>query len=340
MTRVALIACDHGLGHVRRAVLVAEALASRESEVDVLAPAGAAERIRRALGIARSGAVRDVPFATLTTPASLRDGAAEAARWEERLPDLDRYDVVISDNLPEVLDVREDAVLVAQFLWHDVIDGIHPEIQQRAARLVRSARLVVGSLPFAMPAVRALPGFRPVGLHASPVGAERDRSGGELLVTGGSTPVLADGLRNALRLLADRRPEMFSRVLVDPALLPERAPGWMQPADYSAHMFGGLSAALVRPGLGVVTELVARAVPMWCTYEAGNAEMRHNAAVLTSLGLGGDLGALAAGADAGWPGRIARTLSEGGPPRSSATASAEIALDGVAATADLVLEGS
>jgi hypothetical protein len=328
---VAIIACDHGLGHVRRSVLNAEALHRAGVEVTLLAPVAAVERVRLALGLATRSEVEVLDFATETSPAAIRAREPRTVRWHERLPDLARFDRVVVDTLPEVLEVREDAILIAQFLWQDVLEGIEPAARARTAELARRAELVIGSAPFVMPAVRALPGLREVGLHVHRPGVEPPvEQGRDLLVSGGTTDSLRDGLRELVAELVRSGPGPFRSVHVDDELMPIAAPAWMRPAQHTSAMYDLVQAAVVRPGLGTVTELLARRVRLHCVREEGNAELAHNARVIVDLG---------AGDDHGGPRAELAELVTGGDarPQSRHARGASLRFDGADRTAELVL---
>lgn len=337
MSAVAVIACDHGLGHVRRSVLNAEALRRAGADVTLLAPAAAVQRVRAGLGLEDRSDVTVLDFATETSPLALRAAAPRTVRWHERLPDLSHFDRVVVDTLPEVLEHRPDATLVAQFLWHDVIPGIEPPIRRRSLALAERARLVIGSAPFAMPSVRALPGFREVGLHRGEQ-SERavDTDARDLLIAGGATDALSDALCMVVDALLGIGPGRYRNVHVDDALLPVDPPPWLRVATHTPAMYDALRAAVVRPGLGTVTELLARGVPIHCVREADNAELAHNAGVIVGLG---------AGLDHGFPvaALAASLLDERGDPTADAVDAADAAsadplrFDGADRTADLVL---
>ena len=40
--------------------------------------------------------------------------------WHKRIPSLENFDIVVSDNLIEVLEVRDDAWLSGSFFWHEI----------------------------------------------------------------------------------------------------------------------------------------------------------------------------------------------------------------------------
>ena len=348
MTRVAVVACDHGLGHVRRSVLVARALRDRGADVTLLAPREKVERVERALredgeraGVgpsARTGSGPDaapvavVDLATRTTPEGLRAGDPAATHWVERLPDLGAFDAVVADTLPEVLEFRPDALLVAQFWWHDVLDGVDPGYRERAeALLADHAAPVLGSVPFAMPAVTELAGFVGVGLFVpgpdEGVTGSVDRD--TLLVTGGSTTVVDDVLAPLVAGLAAERPRAFAAVLVEPHLLPGDAPPWMRPASFGVRALDRVAAAVVRPGLGIVTDLLRRGVPMRTVVEPGNREVAHNAAALEALGIGRVVG--------DGPGSVSSVASGAAFEGATLRPDAGLRFDGAATVAERVL---
>ena len=336
MTDVALIACDHGLGHVRRCALVAEALSERGASVTLLAPRDAVARVRRGLGIDTT-AVTDVEFRTHTSAAALRAGDARTTRWEQRLPDLGGFDRVVADTLPEVLAVRPDTVLLAQFVWHEVLDGVDATYRARAAALLDTATTIVGDDLFAMPALRERQGFVGVGRYVPATVGPPTSPPSTLLVSGGTTPAVVAPLRRLVAALQDVGPGSFRRVVVDEELAPSGPPPWMEVAGHDRRMYDDVALAVVRPGLGVLSELVARGVPAWCAREPGNAELAHNAAAVSGSDLGRDLGTVPGGTDAveRWAADVAATAVAAGTAGWRPTGAGPT--DGAAAAARTVL---
>ena len=332
MSTVAIIACDHGLGHVRRSVLNAEALHRAGAQVTLLAPVAAVDRVRSTLELDPRTEVAVVDFATETSPAALRAAAPRTVRWHERLPDLAGFDHVLSDTLPEVLEHRPDAILVAQFLWHDVLEGIGAAARQRALELAGRAHLVIGSAPFAMPTVRALPGFHEVGLHvhATSVGSYERAGGEDLLIAGGATDALRAHLRELVAAFARSGPRSFRGIHVDVELMPVDPPSWLRPAEHTPAMYDVLRAAVVRPGLGTISELLARGIRVHCVREPGNAELEHNARVVSDLSAGIDHGASSV--------ELATALDHAvAAPVGSEVRRAALRFDGADRTAEIVL---
>ena len=135
---VGLIACSNGLGHARRLILIANNLSEYGASVTLFAPKVSVERISKALQIEIRFTFID--FDTQTSADLLRIGNYQSLFWEERLPNLSNFDVVISDNLPEILAIRPDAWLSGNFFWHEALQDISPQYRMRATQLIRSNR--------------------------------------------------------------------------------------------------------------------------------------------------------------------------------------------------------
>lgn len=283
----AIIVCDHGLGHVRRCALIAKERARVGERVTLFAPVQSVTRLRRAIPSVVGFTVSD--FVTQTTPQRIKEGLPKAIEWVDRLPDLDNFDAVICDNLPEILARRPDATISAQFFWHDAVEGAAADYAEYCDHLLAKHKpTVIGCEYFSMEAVRKQPGFKPVGLYKNPellAAAEATtlEQRTDLLVTGGTTPLVREQLVRIIDELLLTGPEPYKRVHVDPELMPATAPTWMLNADFTVEMFCKLKAAVCRPGLGVITDLLTAGATIYPVYEPGNREMTHNAHVLQTI---------------------------------------------------------
>jgi hypothetical protein len=63
-------------------------------------------------------------------------------------------------------------------------------------------------------------------------------------------------------------------------------------------MFGYVKAAVIRPGMGTVCDVLSKGSRVFAFMEGGNFEIEHNATVLEQLGIGHICGSIADGVDA------------------------------------------
>ena len=285
----ALIACANGLGHSRRVFLIADQLSKLGWQVTAFLPPQAIVRITAVFQQKIDFQIET--FNTYTSAETLCTGDSRALNWERQLPSLNKYDFVLSDNLPEILAVRSDAWLSGNFLWHEVLPEVSNQHIQRAKSLIDAHN----------PMLITYGGFSSVrdtsGLHIvectipNPPLIPPVKKGSALLITcgtgGKAFKVYEEFISRLSQSNADIRP--FSRVFVEPNLLPDKAPCWMYPADFSQTMFEEVSVTIARPGFGIISDCTFYRIRLLAVAESGNREMQANASRLKTLGIGDNL---------------------------------------------------
>lgn len=288
MTSVGIIVSDNGYGHARRMVALASELSARGAAVTLF---GEEDAFKVFLGRIPDfvGNLKLVDFRTHTSAAGFRDSAPETLRWIDRLPAMNAFDAVVSDNLPEILELRPNAILSGNFFWHDVLDDAPEDYRASCRALLETTKpRMIGSEIFAMPLPREATAFTGVGLFAY---GESVRNRGEGLLIAAGLGGEAERKAEAMvaRLSGQGRPEEFDCVYVDGSLLPDNPPGWMRRATFTPEMFGRLKAIVCRPGQGTLTDCYQFSeARIFAFYESGNLEMSHVAATLAALDIGED----------------------------------------------------
>ena len=286
----AIIVCDHGLGHLRRCAIEAKNRQEKGENVTLFAPLKSMERITRIFPSLNGLKILD--FSTNTKLENYRHGLTAAIGWIKNIPNLDEFDLVICDNLPEILSLRPDAILYAQFFWHDIFQDLAKDYFYFCENLLaKYCPTIIGCDLFAMNQVKSQPRYKPVGLYFVPelleaVKKKSLESRTDLLITGGSTKSAHLKIKEIINKILISGPKSFNYIHVDSELLPDDPPTWMIGADFSIEMYCRLKAAICRPGLGVLTDLLTVGVKPYLIYEPGNPEMEHNATVLEKHGLG------------------------------------------------------
>lgn len=255
----------------------------------VFAPAEGIERLAQTVGA--SFEFRHVDFSTRTSVSRLKTSWSQIGSWLDDLPSLEPFEHVICDNLPEILTVAPDAALSAQFFWHEVLDGVAKDYQSLCRALLREVRpTIYGCSVFSMPHVRQNLGYLPVGMAINPqLVAIKDEDPAQktgLLISCGSTTDALAEFKEIAALFNSAKPECISKVYLDPQLVPDESADWIVRADFGREMFRSLGAAICRPGLGLVSDLLALRIVPIPLFEAGNLEMAHNAAIIRSLSTG------------------------------------------------------
>jgi len=264
-------------------MLIAKGLLARGHAATLFAPASAIAR----LGMLVVPGLEVVDFSTLTSIAALQDPETDC--WTSRLPSLDRFDCVVSDNLPEILKVRRDAVLSGSFLWHLVLAGIAEGTRAETEDLLARHRpVMIASELFGMPELAERTRLTRVGLCvASP---PPPGPGEALLISCGGTSGFEADVRRLVETIATGPRPPFSRVFVEPRLIPDNAPAWMERATFDETMYRALLACVCRPGVGTMTDCVWARARVFSAWEPGNRELSFNASRFAELGIGESAG--------------------------------------------------
>ena len=79
-----------------------------------------------------------------------------------------------------------------------------------------------------------------------------------------------------LKILSKESSIPLGTVWVEPSIIPVKPPNWMKEATFSSQMYANVIAAVIRPGIGSVTNALASGARIFSFYEPGNKEMIEN----------------------------------------------------------------
>jgi hypothetical protein len=266
---------------------------------------------------------------------SLADWPDSIARLATEHP----ADLVISDNLAGVLQVRPDAVLMGSFLWSDVLS--RPDLlalPQIAAFIEHERALLADHRPpmlcvadVAMPGVLAHTAAVPVPLMCPPHKEFVHSDRGTPPVVGvaiGGTAAIVEIVDPLVQRLAQRD---GINLAVDPPLATRAPKAGLLFRDVQLK---DLDLLVCRPGMGTLTDCVGLRLPMITVREHGNAEMDHLAARMKQL-VGAPSVDLTDDGDSLVP--LVRDVLEPGRHAAMRAAYTTLRTDGIEAAADWIL---
>jgi hypothetical protein len=209
---------------------------------------------------------------------------------------LPRFDYVLSDNLVEPLLYADRVILSGSFLWHDVLVTAFPD-NQTVLRYQRWAEdLLIANRPdmivnryFVMPSTERQTNAFKVGLisFCETARGKRDKwAPKRVLVALGNTEAtneLKEQIVSAIPLLDQIGVSMLSspachRILSDFS-------GNVELYDFDRHPLDTVDLAIVRAGIGTISDCVAAKVPMLYVRDR-NPEVEFNQERLSQLGIG------------------------------------------------------
>jgi len=298
------VVCGNGLGHVRRVISVATFMLKTgfSGDIDAYLP----ESHIKLLGewpdcrfFVKQRQVTIINFVypiRHSSPVSLnhprRSSNLYSHDWMNiELPNLKKYDVVWSDNILQVLEQRDDAILTGSFFWHEVL-RTHIKKRKQLQGFVEAQTNLLSTRPtmaaneyFSTHDVRNLTDFVPVGLYRYSLLYREKTNRGILLSCGlgGEEEAMA---KEAVAKIIDEKLVPPDLLFVEPRLLPSYFPAWIKNADFSSEMYHYCSAVVIRPGIGTISDSLISHNRIFMFLEDDSFEMTHNSKVLEKLSLG------------------------------------------------------
>lgn len=305
--KIAAIVCPNGLGHFKRVLSIFQVLTKQTTahfDLDVfccrwqyeallddyLFSDFLQEKVNPVFAMEVCG-VRWQKETHAYTSNSLMDWTG----YINALYRLNKYDKVLSDNLVQILQLRPDTVMVGSFLWSDVFSYAFPGIpviqqfvslEQDLLNEHRPPMLVNKEL--VMPGVVNQTDAKPVDwmcneqkLQASTQNELDKDKPLHVGLFGGAT----DTQRNAIQQFASSLSDQghYRIFMRKEDILPMIQ---ASPFDFRPESWSSLDVAVIRTGVGTITDCVSYNIPCMTLVENKNLEMIHNAEQLERLGIG------------------------------------------------------
>ena len=299
--KLAIIVCANGLGHLKRSMRIVSRLCHRISDLRValFCEPWQIEVLESWRLHWQASHVTPVP---VSLPVRwdpdreyygewLLDWHAVMSNWN-----LSDFDYVLSDNLVEPLVYTDRVTLSGSFLWHDVLALAFPQsgdvekYRSWCEEVLLSVRpKMVVNRYFAMPATGEQTDVREVGLiHFRPdLDAKRSNPlPGRVLIALGHARLADDAVDELFAVIPGLQTAGMQVLALPPwfELLSQRCRG-LERYDWSGDNLGTVDLAIIRGGLGTISDCIAARIPM-LYLDDPSPEIKFNQARLCQMGIG------------------------------------------------------
>ncbi len=282
---IAVIVCNNGLGHIRRVLRIFKELNEACQSKVVFKVFSDFKKLELF--------EKDIEEIKEFGRVFFSNCDAEVCSYEQAFmskykKDLKEADFVWSDNLLFPLRHHERVFLTGSFLWLDVIskDGFGTAEKE----ILRQFRpIMIGSKYFSTPNVKDLTDFAGVGIYDYfCVNIAQQKTKNVLLSCGkskGGIDYFEKSLSGLKKVIGSLNKDVT--VFVEPDYCSALAvDDRVKKADFSEEMFASVSAAVIRPGMGTMSDVLVKGGRIFSFCEDENFEVKHNANVIEELGVG------------------------------------------------------
>ena len=271
------------MGHIRRMLALAKSLHKLGASPVLFAPREKTERLIKLNNVFRP---KIINFQSETLFNDWLSGKAD--NWARALPDLSIYHSVVSDNLLEILHIRKDAWLSGSFIWQYALSGIASNQVSNADKILNqyNPRIIASSFFAADYLYKKARVFK-VGLFSF-YSSHKYHNGSDILISTGTGGAICNEVEIFLDKISNSNRPIKGALWIEPSLWESNMPSWILPADYTPQMYQKLRCAVVRPGVGTVTDCLLYGARIFSFYELENYEMRENATNIQRANVGED----------------------------------------------------
>jgi hypothetical protein len=294
--KIAVLVCSNGLGHVRRVVAIVSFMLQNgfDGTIDAFMPNSHLDSLSDwpdCIYFRNHPSVKVFQFEYPKKGTGKTNDLFNKDWFSIDLPVLDKYDVVWSDNILQVLEVRPDAKITGSFFWHEVFENqnhnnlMQQFIENQKRILMKFKPKMAGNEYFATPGVLKNTQFIPVGLYRYSTFIKQKTSK-SILLSCGLGGEEEDEARFAVAQIIGQNLIPPELLYVESRLLPKEYPIWIKEATFSSEMFHNCIAVCVRPGMGTISDALVTHSRIFAFCRDDSFEMIHNSNVLSELKVG------------------------------------------------------
>ncbi len=278
---VAFICCDNGLGHIKRSYLFAQSLANDGYRIDIFAPSEKYRKIEAIYGKHQN--ISNLDFSTGINKRATSGELEGWRNWTRKLPSMDPYNIVVSDNLLEILEIRQDAIISANFFWNIILDIPEDRYEHYRNILRKNNNLIIGSEIFTPVEIQVYQSFRAIGLLDNRMENYSTNHKDSILFSAGKSGLDQQFYKDVFNNIS-AKPVLAGYQKISDSHIP--LPVDYSPGAFNSAMYDSLLFAFIRPGLGTLNDLLAHDVIPICVVDGKNPELAFNALRVQERGLG------------------------------------------------------
>lgn len=273
---IALIAVDNGLGHLKRQIILGDFLTSRLYSVTIYCNSRNTEKLL---------SNRKIKFIHCSIKVNDLFHRVNLINKYPILRDLDKYDIVLSDNILEIVNIRQDALLFASFFWHKAIKNVPKPYFDYCENLIRVNKpLIFSSSFFTSPYLKGYKNLVEVGLFSKISNTKKIKK--DILISTGHGGEDLEFFESAVAPLLKLAEEKNFCIWVEPSLYKAGKSSQLKLATYESEMYNKIRIGICRPGVGTVTDLLKVEAFILMHYEKANLEMKNISRTIERLNLG------------------------------------------------------
>ncbi len=266
--KIALIASNNGLGHIRRSVLLANKLI-KKYKVTILC---SKQKIKK-FKIHKSIIVKDFnidPYKSKIL--NKKNNAHNLFNFKEN------FDLYLSDNYPEIALKKKNSLLLSNFFWHDILK-INTLYYKNLEKKIKEKPVIANYL-FVSKHIKKNFKIHPVGFYGNFKYKNFNKNKNAILISFGTAEMTHK--KNIVRFINQiKNKSKDIKIYLEPRFYKNELKKYnIFKATYDDKMYKKIAIAIIKPGLGTITECLSRGIAVLTYTRGSNKEFLYNAQIL------------------------------------------------------------
>ena len=273
--KIAIIASNNGLGHIRRSVLLANKLIEK-FKVTILC---SSEKIKK-FKVNSAIKIKNFNIELYNKKILFKKN-----KIHEFFDSKEKFDLYLSDNYPEIAFKKENSLMLSNFFWHDILK-INTNYYKKVEKKIKD-RPIIPNYLFCSKYIKKNFKIRPVGFYGNfKSKIFKSNRKGILLSFGTAEMKNIKNIHNFINQLKTKKKRNFP-IYLEPKFYQNDLKKYnLFKATYDDKMYNKIAIAIIKPGLGTITECLSRGITILTYTKGQNKEFQYNAQILEKNNLG------------------------------------------------------
>ncbi len=273
--KIAILASNNGLGHIRRSILLANKLV-KKFKVTILC---SNEKIKK-FNFNKSIKIKNFDIELYKKKIlNKKNNVHKFFNTKEK------FDLYLSDNYPEIAYEKKNSLITSNFFWHDILK-VNTNYYKKVEKKIRD-RPVIPNYLFCSKYIKKNFKIQPVGFYGNFKNKSFKKNRNAILLSFGTAEMNSKNkiyeIVNNLKLGRKSNHPIF----IEPKFYHKDLKKYnIFKASYDEKMYRKIAIAIIKPGLGTITECLSRGITIVTYVKGQNKEFHYNAEILEKNNLG------------------------------------------------------
>jgi len=275
MKKIAIIASNNGLGHINRCVLLGNQL-SKKFNVTIFCSKDKAKKF----DISKKIKINNFEINLYKEKIyEKKNNIHKFFNFKKK------YDLYLSDNYPELIHKNNNSIILSNFFWHDVLK-INTNYYKRIEKKILN-RPIVPNYLFCSKYIKKRFNINPVGFYGNFKKNKFNNQKNGILLSFGTAESKNKMNIDTIEKYIKNRTNIKYPVYLEPKFFSHKLKKYnVIKATYDNKMYSNIAVAIIRPGLGTVTNCLAHGITIITHIKNENKEFIENAKILEINNIG------------------------------------------------------